>query len=485
VKHQWINSPRSFLDSRPSTLRICGLPWRKRSRQMTTLKRRGCLMLNMLGSNAPAWVSWAQWAAVVVGLIGAIGTSVAAWRKAVQVGTQLVELSGNLGVKLDGKVAVSRDIKAQHQVRVGTTVQLLTHEHVHASEAPLVSCEVRITNQHQRPVDLVTCLVAAREIDSWRRPGLGRNGRGLLWEDLLRSYWNQHQPGSLFSGLSTVANVFQARQHLVRLDPGEYDTLLRLDAVTDLDQFLRQQRIHLLYKLFSVVVVAEPGATLTNEQSARWQSLQYTLDTLGRAPFRLALHGAEQASRAQGKPQDLHARNPLNRLTSATGWRCFLLHHWDFEQEPGHAPKGAPDPFGGRRQQLHQSILAISDELARAYGPTGGLGNIPAGEFNDLGAYCYSQLQTDVDAWRGLLDTIDHCYERNVGWHNLIKEKDYKPRWDALVKEGYLAVADPGLPADADPYLLERFVTRIRYELTSVDAKELEQSLEEGADVQD
>jgi hypothetical protein len=257
---------------------------------------------------------------------------------------------------LESVLAVQRYRLAERSVAVEANAELIFQGHpaepTTLGQVYLVG-HVDLTNTGDRPVDVLACLVAGREVDNAQFSGLGREGREVGWDTLAAAPWND--PTSLIPGLSTTGNVFASRGQRLRLDPGETESLLRLDAVTNPRRLLECGRVNLLYKVFTVVLghpvtldatgrrVPETSdllALLSQQEVQRWRSIQYSLQNLNRFPFRLALTDT-------GDPR---AGDPLGTLANTTGWRCFLLHHWDFEQLLDKHPTGAPDPYGDERK---------------------------------------------------------------------------------------------------------------------------------------
>lgn len=410
----------------------------------------------------PAWVGLIASVAAVLSGLAVLAYNVARLVNQVRGLEEKVnaQISGNL--TLQGGVTVRSDELAQHQVAVGFSLHLLTHP----SDQPYLACQLDLTNSGPRPTDLVACLVAGREIHQPQFTGLGREGREVEWDALRTSYWNV--PGALFHGLSTTGNLFKSRSQLVRLDPGEREELLRLDAVADPELLAQEHELHLIYKLFIAVRPALPGTPLSNEHHRRWRSIQYTLSNLNRFPFRLALAGSEKS------PGELLSGDPLGLVASQTGWRCFLLHHWDFEELHGKGPEGADDPFGQARRGGNVPTLSqVSAEIQQRFGVYDPATSTPEA-LEKAAAYAASELTLLVEAWRGLLATYRRASERGVGWGGLIAQKPWLDRWQTLAQEGYLfrpaEESSPPQPARdrLDPFAQERFAVRTKYVLRRV-----------------
>jgi hypothetical protein len=207
---------------------------------------------------------------------------------------------------------------------------------------------------------------------------------------------------------------------------------------------------------------------LSNRHHRRWRSIQYSLSNLNRFPFRLALAGSETT------PNELASGDPLGLVATQTGWRSFLLHHWDFDELPGRGPVGAPDPFGTIRgattvQTLSQVSAAVRTRFGiydRATSSSQALA--------DAAAYAAKELTLFVEAWRGLLDTYRRADEPGVGFGRLINDEPWRSRWQALVDENYLfrpavdvRFPDPQLDR-LDTFAQENFAVRTKYVLGRV-----------------
>jgi hypothetical protein len=237
------------------------------------------------------------WIAIGGGLVGLLGSllgvviSIVRLRSAIkdlQRGFQevLIKSGSQLDVSLvQSALQVQRYRLAQHNLAIEGTVELISHCDLSIAELEeqqlaesYVAARLALTNQGDRPVDLVACLVAGREVSNRLVGGLGLQGGELGWDTLVPYYWNDSDEPSrlalrvnpqsveiaadhpttttppLFRGLSTTGSLFRARSNLIRLDPGERDDLFRLDRLTNVKQLVDVGRIHLLYKVFLVVV---------------------------------------------------------------------------------------------------------------------------------------------------------------------------------------------------------------------------------------
>jgi hypothetical protein len=479
-------------------------------------------------------LSTPTWLAISAGLAGLLGSllgivvSLVRLRSAIKdlrKGFQevLVKSGSQLDVSLvRSALQVQRYRLAQHNLTIEGSVELISHHNPSMADPderqlaePYVVARLALTNQGDRPVDLLACLVAGREVSNRSVHGLGLQGGELSWDALVPYYWNDsHEPSHLelgnsmqldgtapgpteatdpplFQGISTTGSLFRARSNLIRLDPGECDDLFRMDRLTNVEQLVEADRIHLLYKVF-VVVVGYPlhlleGANTSSEltqlqalvlrqHTRRWRSIQYTLNNLNRFPFRLALEGAS----------DPFASDPLGRLTTPTRWRCFLLHHWDFEELTGRGPAGAPDPVGTEREQLRRNGRPAStiEEVGRDIRERFGVfeSDADAASLEAARALCREKLDLLVRAWDDLNRTIRHCGEPGVGFAQLIKESPYKERWEALLREGYVLTPPNGSDANTlalptssdththtlDPLAFERFSLRTKYVLATI-----------------
>lgn len=443
----------------------------------------------------PLWLSVAGALATVVATVVLIAVRVVELRRSLaglrrevselREGQKVLIAQGSqlsLTVAAASTLSVERYRLAERSVSVEGRAELLFEGYpadARTIRQPYVLAHVDLRNTGQRPVDVLACLVSGRVITDAAWPGLGRDGREVGWDTLAHAYWDAE--GALLAGLSTTGNMFASRGQLLRLDPDESESLLRLDAVIDVGALLDIGRINLLYKIFVVVlghpVVIDPQgrranelkeqlALLPHQHLRRWRCIQYSLSNLNRFPFRLALDAVE----------DPHARDPLGYIATPTGWRCFLLHHWDFEQLRDKAPTGAPDPYGDERKERERAgrpwptISDVSHRIRHEY-------NVydprqrTAESLERAKAYCAEALDPMLQAWRDLNRAIDRCRKAGFSFEQLIQEPPYQQRWQALLEEGYVLSHWWGGNLEAvDELAPERYSARIKYALATIEA---------------
>lgn len=432
--------------------------------------------------------------------------------------TQLRVETTRLGIQQNGMLVQQRRL-AEHNLHLSTTVSLLYRSATPSNNGPshermtaeaFVAGQMRLDNVGDGPLDILACLVAGRELSSAH--GARIEGRDVRWESLVSYYWNRPPKGAdspqdmpttndlqndkqsnkpLFVGLSTTRPVPYAADQLVRLDPKEGETLTRIDGVTNVGQLDERGQINLVYKVFTVALSYPLGeiarqAGVSPEQISRdedtfslyaldlarpnyhrWARIQRALFVINRFTFRLALDGLE---RREGMLGAYYAEDPLGYLADPNAWRCFLLHHWDFAEQPGAAPLNADDPYGERRREAEHSpnpyktSEQIKDDIRALFG-IHTLENEESVPFVRARDYCVDHLPLLLEAWRELNQVITRCNQPNFGFSDLIKEPKYAARWQALKHEGYLLSHPDGHSVPSDELAYERYSIRVRYVL--------------------
>jgi hypothetical protein len=238
--------------------------------------------------------------------------------------------------------------------------------------------------------------------------------------------------------------------------------------------------------------------------------VQQALINLNRFAFRLALFTVDRPAETE---DPLHAEDPLGVLTTPDAWRLFLLHHWEFiDNGPAEAPKGLPEKYLNLKEpyKIPEGALARANAIAEKAFPDRRLPDTWDDDIKQqirtAHAQCARELAPFVEAWKRLLAAIDRCEANkfsdrhvpkncpNEGYPRMIhSEPEYKARWFALMREGYLvskpfqrsrinigfihtggrhrhlSMAD--IPED--PRVLEPFVMRTYYFLDTLNEKEL------------
>ena len=236
------------------------------------------------------------------------------------------------------------------------------------SPAPLpgkrvLRLDLALENVGEGTVDVLACLVAARELERQGEEVL-EEGRDAQWDDLTRYYWDA--PDESFSpGLSTTKHIVYAPDALARIKAHGRKTLARIDQVRDFEG-----EVYLLYRAF--VAARRSASGVEDVQS--WAALQRALLNVNAPAFREA--AGEQ--------------DPLGRVASPDGWRLFL-HHFERLTDP---------KLPALRAQADRTLDTVRDpgEYARART------RLDA----ELQAYCRRTLLPAWQAYRADLDRITH-----------------------------------------------------------------------------
>jgi hypothetical protein len=213
---------------------------------------------------------------------------------------------------------------------------------------------LRVKNIGDGPVDVWACLVAARELNigdhirSW--------GGHIEWDDLRKCYFDDDDRESSkmtedelsLAGISTTQHCVYSQDDYLILDPGEADTLTRIDRIKE----VKWNRT-LVYRTFLV----GQGHGLKSEQPARRRR-----SPRGQAPFvaqrrrlRGLRHGKLTRGRSSTPERDYDAwqglqqalfnisgpsfrilfgdEDPLGLVADRDGWQCFMLYHRAFVVE--------------------------------------------------------------------------------------------------------------------------------------------------------
>lgn len=423
---------------------------------------------------------------------------------------------------------------AEHNLSVEATVDFVYRDRVFESprradglavsvDEGFVVMRLTIKNIGDSPVDLLGCMAAGRELSNVGGKGveMGAVGRDVRWEDLPHFYWYEPQSGvrtgpdegrlttstaSLFRGLSTTKNLPYSRYQLIRLDPGESEVLNRIDYITDLTQFLGRGHVNFVYKLFTVAlgypladIASQLDLPMTGPESPggfgplyaqelarpdfrRWARIQRALFLINRFAFRLALQGREIQD---GKEINAYrSLDPLGRLSEPTAFRCFLLHHWDFIEENGAQPNGAPDPVGDKRRAAEQAgqHIPTTDELRQYLQENMGFidsTRSTEASYRQARDYCRDTLKLLTDAWIRLDEAIARCHAPGFNFDDLIQTDEYRPRWEALRREGYLFTqAFSTSKKREESTAIERFAMRTKYVQVTVARPHSAQHLE-------
>ncbi|MFI5273390.1 MAG: hypothetical protein ACHQ4H_10210 [Ktedonobacterales bacterium] len=242
--------------------------------------------------------------------------------------------------------------------------------------------DVTLENVGENTVDVLACLVAARELER-QGEGVISAGRDAQWEDLTAHYWDSDPAGSLSPGLSTTKHIVYAQDALARIKSKSHKTLARIDQVRE----RKRGDIYLLYRVF----VAARRSMRSAEAVQAWQALQ-----------RAVLNVNAPAFRAVAGESD-----PLGYAASADGWRLFLHHH-----------RALADPkLPLLRQAADREELAAADAEARA--------RVSARVAAELRAHCERVL---LPAWKRFRADYDRMQRADTGFMALLRERDFRRR---------------------------------------------------------
>jgi hypothetical protein len=378
-------------------------------------------------------------------------------------------------------------------------------KHIGEPVNPFVVAQLELKNIGDGPIDLLACMVAGRELTDDKFP-LATQARDVAWDDLLHFFWDENDPVDdtgqvpLFRGISTTKNITYSPDQLVRLDPRQREELIRIDAVINLPRLYEQGHMNIEYKIFTVALgyplaalrgpnkydAADQRSRLYSLELARpdysrWAHVERALDTINRYTFRLALEELEVEVKANTKPEatppNYYVRDPLGRLADATAWRCFLLHHWDFDERGDAVPLGTPNLAAPLQLALKnmKSIDTVKEEIGskyHIYDPNTQQAPDYSQRLAGARRDCRQALDPLVKAWIALNETIDRCNAIGYGFKQLItKDPEHKARWEALQAEDYLLsdVREEKI-SPHDPLAVERYAIRTKYVLVTLKA---------------
>jgi hypothetical protein len=255
-------------------------------------------------------------ASIVAGLIAILGVPLAL-RQVVNLQRELRRyemesrrrLDAETNLNITARYSLTRPTRpAQESPAAG---QALRAEQGAISEQPTPAAEpgkrvlrldVTLENVGEGTVDVLGCLVAARELEQ-QGEGVISAGRDAQWEDLTAHYWNDDPAHSLSPGLSTTKHIVYALDALARIKAKSHKTLARIDQV-------REPGAGDVYLLYRVFVAAQRSSRSTEEVRA-WLALQRALLNVNAPAFR-SVAGE---------------RDALGYAASADGWRLFVHHH--------------------------------------------------------------------------------------------------------------------------------------------------------------
>jgi hypothetical protein len=254
------------------------------------------------------------------------------------------------------------------------------------SPAPLpgrrvLRLDVTLENVGEATVDVLACLVAARELEHQGEEVL-EEARDAQWDDLTRHYWDAPDE-SFSSGLSTTKHIVYAPDALARIKAHSRKTLARIDQVRD---FVGE--VYLLYRVF---LAARPSARGV-EDVQNWAMLQRALLNVNVPAFRAA--AGEQ--------------DPLGRVATPDGWRLFL-HHCERLADP---------KLATLRVQADRTLEAVRDPEEHA--------RTQAQLDAELQEYCRRTLLPTWQAYRADLDRISRDPR---GFALLLADRGFRRRY--------------------------------------------------------
>ncbi len=244
----------------------------------------------------------------------------------------------------------------------------------------LLRLDLTLENVGEGTVDILACLVAARELERQGQEVV-EEGRDAQWSDLTRHYWNAGE--QCFSpGLSTTKHTVYAPDALARVKSHSRKTLARVDQVRDFEG-----EVYLLYRAF---VVAR-RATRNTADLQGWTTLQRALLNVNAPAFREV--SAEE--------------DPLGLVANPDGWRLFL-----------HFFEGLADPkLPLMRRQADREQATIHDPID--YEQT--RQRLDA----ELQEYCRRQL---MPTWKAFRADLERITQSPQGFQVLIRNAAFRRR---------------------------------------------------------
>ena len=267
--------------------------------------------------------------------------------------------------------------------KMGTTTQ--------PSPAPepgkrVLRLDLTLENVGEGSVDMLACLVAARELAHQGREVVER-GRDVQWDDLTTHYWDSDE-NCISPGLSTTKHIVFAQDALARIKSHSRKTLARIDQVRERDG---DEDIYLLYRAF----VAARISSRAVEDVQAWATLQRAMLNVNAPAFREA--SAEQ--------------DPLGLVASVDGWRLFLHHHLRLAD-----PKLSQLRVAATREE---SLIADPVEYEKVHKRLD----------TELQAYCTRVL---LPSWRQFRADYDRMSREPLGFAALLSDRAFRSRQRAI-----------------------------------------------------
>lgn len=247
--------------------------------------------------------------------------------------------------------------------------------------------DVMLENVGEGTVDVLACLVAARELER-QGEGVISAGRDAQWDDLTAHYWDDDPAQSLSPGLSTTKHIVYAQDALARIKARSHKTLARIDQVREQSGASgASSDIYLLYRIF----IAARRSMRSTDAVQAWQALQRALLNANAPAFRAA----------SGE------RDPLGYAASADGWRLFVHHH--------HALADAKLPLLRQAADRQEMAVADPEELER----------LRARLDAELRDHCERTL---MPAWRRFRADYDRMRRDGEGFAALLGSREFRRR---------------------------------------------------------
>lgn len=250
----------------------------------------------------------------------------------------------------------------------------------------ILRLDLTLENVGEGSVDVLACLVAARELAHLGYDIVER-GRDVQWDDLTTHYWDS-DANCISPGLSTTKHIVFAQDALARIKSHSRKTLARVDQVRERDG---GGEIYLLYRAF----VAARSSSRAVEDVQAWATLQRAMLNVNAPAFREA--AAEQ--------------DPLGLVASADGWRLFLHHHQRLAD-----PKLSQLRTAATREE---ALITDPVEYAKVHN------RLDA----ELQAYCAKVL---LPSWQQFRADYDHMVREPLGFAALLGDRNFRRQQRAI-----------------------------------------------------
>lgn len=363
------------------------------------------------------------------------------------------------------------NIKIGHRVRVVPVHDAATSTDG-ARESAFTLLRLPMRNIGDGPVDVLAMLAAGRVLSAVYKKGIGTRSRDVEWDDYQPFYWNDARAGQVYSGISTTKHMVARADAYTRLAAQESALMRRVDAVNSVAALRERGSVTIMYRVFMVArgyplgeILRQLGGgppdpaenvtqellqfqTLAQPDFRRWYAVQAAMINLNRFVVRLATYDPDHAD---------DSADPLGLIARPDAWRMFLLHHWEFlDDDPHAAPETLPKAY---RVDVPpgalNAIANVTEAVRRWYKDLILPDNWTADEearrtFAEAQAYCKAHLGHIVKARERLVRAIKLCEDfptdkpapkgcPRESYPRLIHgDPEYRERWLALMREGYL-----------------------------------------------